>query len=283
VEQDPDVLDTWFSSWLWPFATLGWPEQTPDLKRFYPGHTLVTAPEILFLWVARMLMSGYHFMGDTLPFTTVYLHGTVRDAKHRKMSKSLGNGIDPLVVVERYGADALRWTCVANTAMGQDLMLDHEHLDTAFAAGRNFANKLWNIGRFVLSQLPEHVPAIDAIDPNSLTVADKWVLSRADQTIKWATDHLEQFRLDEAAKRCFEFVWGDLADWYLEAVKPRRPCSHTASTSRSACSTPWSPSLLKSCGRSCPDGCLASYWLRPRGLLGARISWIRVPKRGSSA
>ena len=220
LEQDPDVLDTWASSWLWPFATLGWPDQTPDLARFYPGHTLVTAPEILYLWVARMLMGGQHILGK-LPFTTVYLTGTVRDAKHRKMSKSLGNGIDPVVVVEKYGADALRWTTVFDTSVGQDLMLDHENLDKTFAPGRNFANKLWNIGRFVLSQLPEQVPAIDAIDPASLTVADKWVLSRADQTILWATDQLEQFRLDEAAKRCFEFVWGDLADWYLEAVKPR--------------------------------------------------------------
>jgi valyl-tRNA synthetase len=220
-EQDPDVLDTWFSSWLWPFATLGWPERTPDVARFYPGHTLVTAPEILFLWVARMLMSGVHFMDGRLPFTTVYLHGTVRDAKHRKMSKSLGNGIDPLVVVERYGADALRWTCVANTAIGQDLSLDHEHLDTTFAPGRNFANKLWNIGRFVLSQLPDQVTPIERIDRAQLTIADRWILTRANEAIASATASLEQFRLDEAAKRCFEFVWGDLADWYVEAVKPR--------------------------------------------------------------
>ncbi len=221
VEQDPDVLDTWFSSWLWPFATLGWPERTPDVTRFYPGHTLVTAPEILFLWVARMLMSGVHFMDGRLPFTTVYLHGTVRDAKHRKMSKSLGNGIDPLVVVERYGADALRWTCVANTAVGQDLTLDHEHLDTTFAPGRNFANKLWNIGRFVLSQLPDEVAPIERIDRAQLTIADRWILARANDAITSATASLEQFRLDEAAKRCFEFVWGELADWYVEAVKPR--------------------------------------------------------------
>jgi valyl-tRNA synthetase len=221
VEQDPDVLDTWFSSWLWPFATFGWPEQTADVARFYPGHTLVTAPEILFLWVARMLMGGYHFMGRRLPFTTIYLHGTVRDARHRKMSKSLGNGIDPLVVVERFGADALRWTCVANTAVGQDLTLDHEHLDTTFAPGRNFANKLWNIGRFVLSQLPDEVPPIETVDRAQLTIADRWILTRANEAIATATASLEQFRLDEAAKRCFEFVWGELADWYVEAVKPR--------------------------------------------------------------
>ena len=220
VEQDPDVLDTWFSSWLWPFATFGWPGQTADVRRFYPGHTLVTAPEILFLWVARMLMSGVHFMGP-LPFTTVYLHGTVRDAKHRKMSKSLGNGIDPLVVVERFGADALRWTCVANTAIGQDLSLDHEHLDTAFAPGRNFANKLWNIGRFVLSQLPDDTRPIDQIDRSQLTIADRWILTRANEAIAAVTASLQEFRLDEAAKRSYEFAWGELADWYLEAVKPR--------------------------------------------------------------
>jgi valyl-tRNA synthetase len=137
------------------------------------------------------------------------------------MSKSLGNGIDPLVVVERYGADALRWTCVANTAVGQDLTLDHEHLDTTFAPGRNFANKLWNIGRFVLSQLPEQVAPIEQIDRAQLTVADRWILTRANDAITQATASLEQFRLDEAAKRCFEFVWGELADWYVEAVKPR--------------------------------------------------------------
>src|SRR2546430_2058705 len=156
VEQDPDVLDTWFSSWLWPFATLGWPDETPDLRHFYPGHTLVTAPEILFFWVARMLMAGYHFRGAR-PFSTVYLHGTVRDTQHRKMSKSLGNGIDPLDVVRLYGADALRWTAIAGVSLGSDLILDPNDLETTFAPGRNFANKLWNIGRFILAQLPERV------------------------------------------------------------------------------------------------------------------------------
>ena len=221
VEQDPDVLDTWASSWLWPFATLGWPEQTPDLARFYPGHTLVTAPEILFLWVARMLMGGYHFLGGRLPFTTVYLTGTVRDAKHRKMSKSLGNGIDPLDVVRLYGADALRWTCVANTALGQDLSLDHENLETTFAPGRNFANKLWNIGRFILGQLPASVAPLANVKRESLTLADRWILSRLQGAVRECTTSLEQFRLDEASKRAYEFVWGDLADWYIETVKPR--------------------------------------------------------------
>ena len=221
VEQDPDVLDTWFSSWLWPFATLDWPDRTPDLARFYPGHTLVTAPEILFFWVARMLMSGYHFMEQRLPFTTVYLHGTVRDAQHRKMSKSLGNGIDPLDVVRLYGADALRWTLIAGSSLGADVILDPNDLETTFAPGRNFANKLWNIGRFILAQLPERVSAIDDLASGTLTLADRWILGQAHKTIVAATEHLAAFRLDEAAKTCFEFAWNDLADWYVEAVKPR--------------------------------------------------------------
>src|SRR5205814_4034155 len=220
VEQDPDVLDTWFSSWLWPFATFGWPDATPDLARFYPGHTLVTAPEILFFWVARMLMSGCHFM-HAPPFAMVYLHGTVRDTLHRKMSKSLGNGIDPLDVVRLYGADALRWTLVAGSSLGADVILDPGDLETTFAPGRNFANKLWNIGRFILAQLPERVQPLEALDAKRLLLADRWILSRAQGAIRDVTASLETFRLDEATKRCYEFVWGDLADWYVEAVKPR--------------------------------------------------------------
>jgi valyl-tRNA synthetase len=220
VEQDPDVLDTWFSSWLWPFATLGWPDETPDLKRYYPGHTLVTAPEILFFWVARMIMAGYHFRGAR-PFATVYLHGTVRDTQHRKMSKSLGNGIDPLDVVRLYGADALRWTAIAGVSLGSDLVLDPNDLETTFAPGRNFANKLWNIGRFILAQLPERVQPLETLDAQRLQLADRWILSRAQGAIRDVTASLETFRLDEAAKRCFDFVWKELADWYVEAVKPR--------------------------------------------------------------
>src|SRR6266513_78110 len=221
VEQDPDVLDTWFSSWLWLFATFGWPDRTPDLARFYPGHTLVTAPEILFFWVARMLMAGYHFVDRRLPFTTVYLHGTVRDTLHRKMSKSLGNGIDPLDVVRLYGADALRWTLIAGSSLGADVTLDSNDLETTFAPGRNFANKLWNIGRFILAQLPERITSIDDLDVAALPLADRWILSRLQRTTVDATASFEQFRLDEGAKRCFDFVWKELADWYVEAVKPR--------------------------------------------------------------
>src|SRR5213593_3030811 len=220
VTQDPDVLDTWFSAWLWPFATFGWPERTPDLARFYPGHTMVTAPEILFFWVARMIMAGYHFLGAR-PFSTVYLHGTVRDTQHRKMSKSLGNGIDPLDVVRLYGADALRWTLIAGSSLGADVILDPSDLETTFAPGRNFANKLWNIGRFILAQLPEDVESIDKLNLSALALADRWILTRAYATIVAATEQLETFRLDEAAKACFEFAWKDLADWYVEAVKPR--------------------------------------------------------------
>ena len=240
VVQDPDVLDTWFSSWLWPFATFGWPEHTADLARFYPGHTLVTAPEILFFWVARMLMSGYHFMDRRLPFTTVYLHGTVRDTQHRKMSKSLGNGIDPLDVVRLYGADALRWTLVAGSSLGADVILDPNDLETTFAPGRNFANKLWNIGRFILAQLPARVPSVEALDVKQLPLADRWILSRLQATTAEVTASLEQFRLDEGAKRCFDFVWKELADWYVEAVKPRL-ASDAASPSAAAQRAPAAP------------------------------------------
>src|SRR6266853_279180 len=229
VTQDPDVLDTWFSSWLWPFATFGWPEKTPDLARFYPGHTLVTAPEILQLWVSRMLMSGYHVMDRRLPFTTVYLTGTVRDTQHRKMSKSLGNGIDPRDVVRLYGTDALRWTLIGGGSLGADVIVDPSDLETTFAPGRNFANKLWNIGRFILSQLPERVPAIEKIERSQLTLADRWMLARAQWAIEQATQAIEEFRLDNAAEVAFQLAWRDLADWYLEAVKPRLGAGRDAS------------------------------------------------------
>src|SRR5947199_8796570 len=167
-----------------------------------------------------MIMAGYHFMGDK-PFQTVYLHGIVRDTEHRKMSKSLGNGIDPLDVVRLFGADALRWTAIAGVSLGSDLILDPNDLEATFAPGRNFANKLWNIGRFILAQLPERVPLLERFERSNLPLADRWILMRANDAVAAVTTSLEQFRLDEAAKRCYEFVWGDLADWYVEAVKPR--------------------------------------------------------------
>ena len=225
VRQDEDVLDTWFSSWLVPFSSLGWPDATPDLARFYPGTTLVTAPEILFFWVARMVMSGCEFMGD-IPFGTVYLHGTVRDTQHRKMSKSLGNGIDPLDVVDRYGADALRYVSLSGMAVGTDLILDPDDLETAFAAGRNFANKLWNAGRFILSNLDGPTRPIAGAGPHTvcadeLTLADRWIIARCDATVREATAAYEKFRLNDAASAVYRFIWSDLADWYIEQIKPR--------------------------------------------------------------
>ena len=225
VQQDEDVLDTWFSSQLVPFSGLGWPESTADLARFYPGDVLVTAPEILFFWVARMVMSGVEFMAES-PFHTVYLHGTVRDTRHRKMSKSLGNGIDPLDVIGRYGADALRYTVVSGLSVGTDLILDPEDLETSFAPGRNFANKLWNVGRFILSSLSGPVRPLagnypDAVKPAELTLADRWIIARCDGLVGEATLAYERFRLNDAALAIHRFLWSDLADWYLEVIKPR--------------------------------------------------------------
>ncbi len=221
LRQDEDVLDTWFSSWLWPFSTLGWPEATDDLARYYPTDVLVTAPEIIFFWVARMIMAGLHFMGR-VPFHTVYLHGTVRDTKHVKMSKSLGNGIDPLEVVRRFGADALRFAVSSGLAVGTDIVLDPADLDTSFASGRNFANKLWNVGRLLLTALGDAPPA-PAADPapERLALADRWILARLATVVRETTDHLEKFRLNDAVGTPYHFLWDDFADWYLEEIKPR--------------------------------------------------------------
>jgi valyl-tRNA synthetase len=225
VRQDEDVLDTWFSSWLVPFSSLGWPDSTPDLSRFYPGHTLVSAPDIIFFWVARMIMAGLHVMGE-VPYTRIYLHGVVRDTLHRKMSKSLGNGIDPLEVVERYGADALRYSLVSGMSVGTDVILDPNDLETSFAPGRNFANKLWNAGRFILSNLeapPRPLAGNDrrAIRADELSLADRWIIARCDATVREATAAYERFRLNDAAGTVYHFIWSDLADWYIEQVKPR--------------------------------------------------------------
>ncbi len=220
LEQDPDVLDTWFSSWLWPFSTLGWPDETEDVKAFYPTHVLSTAPEILFFWVARMIMAGYEFMGEA-PFTEVYLHGTVRDGQGRKMSKSLGNGIDPLEVVDLFGADALRFTLLSAAAVGTDIQLDHEDLEGTFSPGRNFANKVWNAGRFTLMSLGDEPVGSLAEVGDGLQLADRWILSRLDRTVEKVTEDLERFRLHEVADALYHFLWGEFADWYLELVKPR--------------------------------------------------------------
>jgi valyl-tRNA synthetase len=225
VRQDEDVLDTWFSSWLVPFSSLGWPAETRDLATYYPGHTMVSAPEILFFWVARMIMSGLHFMGE-VPFTDIYLHGTVRDTLHRKMSKSLGNGIDPLEVIEKYGADALRYSLVSGMSVGTDVILDPNDLEGSFAAGRNFANKLWNAARFILSNLPGISrplagDAPGAIRREELSLADRWIIARCNATVVEATEAYERFRLNEAAAAVYRFIWSDLADWYIEQSKPR--------------------------------------------------------------
>lgn len=220
LEQDPDVLDTWFSSWLWPFSTLGWPEETDDLRAFYPTHTLSTAPEILFFWVARMIMAGYEFMGES-PFRDVLLHATVRDHHNRKMSKSLGNGIDPLEVVERFGADALRYTVVSSAAVGTDIQLNYENLEEAFAPGRNFANKLWNAGRFALMNLGDEPVRPLAEVGGQLELADRWILSRLSRTTRRVDAALESYRLHEAAEAVHSFFWGEVADWYLELIKTR--------------------------------------------------------------
>ena len=221
MHQDEDVLDTWFSSWLWPFSTLGWPEATTDLARYYPTDVLVTAPEIIFFWVARMIMAGLHFLGR-VPFHTVYLHGTVRDTDHVKMSKSLGNGIDPLEVVRRYGADALRFAVTSGLAVGTDIILDPHDLDTSFGSGRNFANKLWNVGRLLLSALGEApVPPLAEVPAGRLALADRWITSRLASVAGETTEHLEKFRLNDAVGTPYHFLWDDFADWYLEEIKPR--------------------------------------------------------------
>jgi len=220
LTQDPDVLDTWFSSWLWPFSVFGWPEETDDLKAFYPTHDMTTAPEILFFWVARMIMAGYEFMGEA-PFNRVYLHGTVRDKQGRKMSKSLGNGVDPMEVADRFGADALRFTLLSSAGIGTDITLDHEDLEASFAPGRNFANKLWNAGRFALMSLGEEpVPALDTVH-EGLELEDRWILSRLQGVVSDVSEDLGRFRLHEVSDRLYHFVWGDFADWYLELIKPR--------------------------------------------------------------
>ena len=238
VRQDDDVLDTWFSSWLWPFSTLGWPNTASrDLQAFYPTDVLTTAPEILFFWVARMIMGGYEFMGAR-PFHTVYLHGTVRDTQHMKMSKSLGNGIDPLDVIAEYGADALRYTVVAGMGMGADLILDPKDLKQSFAPGRNFLTKLRNIGKYILSNLgDEPVLDLDQIDADRLARADRWILERLDAAIAdsdvalgparptgpvWQRSELRAgLRLNEYAEAARRFVWSEFADWYVETTKAR--------------------------------------------------------------
>ncbi|HEA47238.1 MAG TPA: valine--tRNA ligase, partial [bacterium] len=215
--QDPDVLDTWFSSALWPFSTLGWPKKTEDLAYFYPTSLLITGHEIIHLWVARMIKMGLELMGD-IPFSEVYIHGIVRDKKGKKMSKSLGNVIDPLDIIAEYGTDALRFTLASSCAQGQDLQL----FDEKFISSRNFTNKIWNASRFVLMNLKDFKPASSIQDlGSSLTLVDRWILSRYHRTVKEVTDSIENYRISEAAQILYRFVWHEFCDWYLELIKPR--------------------------------------------------------------
>ncbi len=215
IHQDEDVLDTWFSSWLWPFSTLGWPEMTTDLLRYYPTAVMETGYDIIFFWVARMVMSGIHFMG-TVPFSTIYLHGLVRDAKGEKMSKSKNNVIDPLEVMDQYGTDALRFTLATSSSPGNDMKLVPERI----IGNRNFANKLWNASRFVMMATVEiggGIPAIEDLQPR--TLADRWIVSRFAKLTREATRLIEEFQLGEAGRQINEFFWSDYCDWYLEIAK----------------------------------------------------------------
>lgn len=215
LKQDEDTLDTWFSSALWPFSTLGWPEKTSELEYFYPTDVLVTGYDIIFFWVLRMVFSGFEYMGKK-PFSKVLIHGLVRDAQGRKMSKSLGNGIDPLEVIDKYGADALRFTLVTGNAPGNDMRFYWERVE----ASRNFANKVWNASRFIMMNL-EKATIDDTIDESLLTIADQWILSKANTLVKEATENMENFDLGIAVQKINDFIWEEFCDWYIEMVKPR--------------------------------------------------------------
>ncbi|WP_418559109.1 valine--tRNA ligase [Hominenteromicrobium sp.] len=214
LTRDPDTLDTWFSSALWPFSTLGWPDNTEELKYFYPTNTLVTGYDIIFFWVARMIFSGLEHMGE-VPFNTVFFHGLIRDAQGRKMSKSLGNGVDPLDVISVYGADALRFTLVTGNSPGNDLRFSEEKV----SASRNFANKIWNAARFILMNIEGK--DIDCALPKKLYISDKWILNRFNNVTAAVTENLEKFELGMAVSKLYDFIWDDFCDWYIELAKIR--------------------------------------------------------------
>ncbi|NMG61074.1 valine--tRNA ligase, partial [Geitlerinema sp. P-1104] len=223
--RDPDVLDTWFSSGLWPFSTMGWPHKTADLETYFPTSTLVTGFDIIFFWVARMTMMSGYFTGK-MPFQDVYIHGLVRDENNQKMSKSKGNGIDPLLLINKYGTDALRYTLIREVAgAGQDVRLEYDRQkdeSVSVEASRNFTNKLWNASRFVMLYLDEQTPQqLGTPNPQGLELADRWILSRFGQTVQKTCDYVDHYGLGEAAKGLYEFIWGDFCDWYIELVKPR--------------------------------------------------------------
>lgn len=225
-EQDPDTLDTWFSSALWPFSTLGWPENTEDLSYFYPTDVLVTGYDIIFFWVIRMIFSGYAHT-DQKPFHTVLFHGLIRDSQGRKMSKSLGNGIDPLEVIEQYGADALRMTLVTGNAPGNDMRFYYERVE----ANRNFANKIWNASRFILMNM-EGKPVTDA--SSYLEPVDRWIISKLNRLVKEVTENMENFELGIAVQKIYDFIWDEFCDWYIEMVKPRLYNSDNAQSQNAA-------------------------------------------------
>lgn len=214
LSQDPDTLDTWFSSALWPFSTLGWPDKTPELEHYYPTNTLVTGYDIIFFWVARMIFSACEYTGEQ-PFDTVLIHGLVRDAQGRKMSKSLGNGIDPLEIIDKYGADALRFALATGNSPGNDMRFSDEKVE----ASRNFANKIWNAARFILMNLDENEPAPHL--PGELALEDKWILSQYNTVVKEVTDNLEKFELGMAVQKLYDFIWDVFCDWYIELAKIR--------------------------------------------------------------
>ena len=214
MTQDPDTLDTWFSSALWPFSTLGWPDKTEELDYFYPNDVLVTGYDIIFFWVIRMIFSGYEQMGKA-PFSTVLFHGLVRDSQGRKMSKSLGNGIDPLEVIDKYGADALRLTLITGNAPGNDMRFYWERVE----ASRNFANKVWNASRFIMMNLE----GMEITEPSKdqLKPADKWILSRVNTLAKDVTENMDKFELGIAVQKVYDFIWDEFCDWYIEIAKVR--------------------------------------------------------------
>jgi len=216
LHQDPDVLDTWFSSWLWPFSVFGWPEKTEDLAYYYPTHDVVTAPEIIFFWVARMIMAGMEFMGD-VPFKRVYLHGTVRDAQGRKMSKSLGNSIDPLDIIGDFSADALRFSLIALTATGQDVYISKEK----FELGRNFGTKIWNAARFLQMHTKDHTVEVGdpQFNPDLLTADDQHILAMLHKTIETCDENIDRCRFNDYAKSIYEFFWHEFCAWYVEYAK----------------------------------------------------------------
>ena len=225
--QDPDTLDTWFSSALWPFSTLGWPEKTKDLEYFYPTDVLVTGYDIIFFWVIRMVFSGYEQMKEK-PFKTVLFHGLVRDSQGRKMSKSLGNGIDPLEIIEKYGADALRLTLITGNAPGNDMRFYYERVE----ANRNFGNKIWNASRFIMMNMEGKevtTPAVADLEP-----VDKWILSKLNNVIKEVTENMENYELGIAVQKVYDFIWDEFCDWYIEMVKPRLYASDNQVSSNAA-------------------------------------------------